>query len=273
MIFFGALFIESLLIFSTLFSRNLKVFDTSFLFFKVTISMFALYFGIAYLRAQIARKHPGYSYAKGGTLVQWYDETYAYNTEINWLKRVLANLEAINIDLARVSILVSPSGNKGRYEFELSKDFPQSIFIVTDIEIPEDHINSSGNFHYLAEDNDAINIGRYLNDIAISTVDYIWDIKGALWHNYKGKHLDDMLRAFASVLKPSGCIIIDAYEVNNFMVYINSLKKSKNRKNYLEDSTFQKIKRALKKNSFFKDNFTLIIVGDDEVRMAILKKK
>ncbi|WP_405169338.1 hypothetical protein [Paenibacillus sp. FSL H3-0286] len=271
-VFFSLLITESLLILSVFITHDSRIPYISYCLLKVTMCLFFVFFLISCLRAALANKFSGISYTKGGTLFSWYNDTYVYNQKINWLQIVLYNISEINIDFSK-KMLASPSGNKGWYEHEISKKFPESHIVVTDIKIPEDHIESSVNLQYLPQENDALNIREYLEEINISTVDYIWDIKGALWHNYKGKKLDIMLKAFSSVLKSSGGIIIDAYEVNNFKIYFNTLKKPKNRKSYLEDSTFQKIERPLKKNTFYKDNFTLIIVGDGDTRMAVLKKK
>jgi hypothetical protein len=220
----------------------------------------------------LAKKYDGIGYSKGGNLKSWYDESYDYNKRNKWQEKVLFNLEVINI-LFDKGIFVSPSANKGYYEFEFSEMYPNTQFIATDVYIPSDHQTNSNNFTYINRPNNAIFIRKYLELLDIKEVDYIWDIKGALWHNWRKNDLDKMLKALSSVLSSNGCIVFDAYNTNNIKIIFNMLRKAKNRTSYIENSTLERIEKNLRKNNFYKENFTLIIVGDGDAKMGVLKRR
>lgn len=230
---------------------------------------------LTWINEKIETKYPNIRYSPYGTLFKWYDRNYKYNQKKNWLSEVAINLLKLGIDLNLPLILISPSGNKGKYEKDLASKFPQSKFVVTDYEIPFNHEQSQNNFMYLNTENNALDIKEYLSEIGIDKVDVIWDIKGALWYSANPKvdknMLMNLLKAYYSVLSNNGSIVIDAYDYNPNKFPINDLKRAL-RIGYLEASTFSKIKRRLLVNEEVSKLFEVKFQGEGLSKIVQLKK-
>ncbi|WP_127549635.1 hypothetical protein [Paenibacillus amylolyticus] len=224
---------------------------------------------ILFISSSLSKKNTEFKYLPGGSLSDWYEPTYNYNEKISWLDYVLGKLEDEGVRLESIRIL-STSANKGKYEYEISKRYPKSKIIATDISIPKDHVGSSGNFTYLSEENNALNANSYLAKINIENVDLIWDIKGALWYSGKRKKLEILLNEYYNILDVEGVIIFDAYDYSReyFKNTLNSEAEG-----YRESSTYTRIKRKLEKSKWFNIHFDLDFIGDGEYKVAIMKKK
>lgn len=215
---------------------------------------------------------PKFSYSKYGNLENWYDKTFAYNQRKLWLNNVIHNLKDV-IQLANIKVALSPSGNQGKYEYNIAREFSKTRFIVTDISIQPDHIPSSENYEYLSAINNAMHVKTYLTNIGISKVELIWDIKGAFWHNHRSWKLNKLLKSYLSILEDNGFIVFDAYdEIEKDKIKINKRRNVSEWDSYIEDSTYTKIKKNLHRNKTFKENFNISIIGEGEAKMAVLKK-
>lgn len=214
-------------------------------------------------------------YKKGQKQEHWYDLTYEYNNANNWLDRVDSNLYTIGIDLNKLNTFVSPTGNKGKYEYQLSCKYPSTQFVVTDGEIPEDHTNSAANYKYIGSPNLAQNMKIYLNEIGISEADIIWDIKGCIWYSKRRRKLEEVLKKYYGVLSNDGFIVIDAYEISKNELKDNKKMKKRHNKcfGYIEKSTYIRIQKSLKRSKLANRLFDLTLVGEGIYRMAIFQKK
>ncbi|MDT0123851.1 hypothetical protein Q9R46_14415 [Paenibacillus sp. RRE4] len=221
-----------------------------------------------FISSVISKRYSGFKYLPGGSLSDWYEPTYIYNVKIRWLDSVLRQLEDEGVNLDSIELL-SPSANKGKYEYEISKKYPKTKVVATDITIPIDHVVTSGNFRYLSEKNNALNARNYLKKIGITNVDLIFDIKGALWHSEKFKNLENILKEYYHILNAGGAVVFDAYDFSNEYIFRLDPKIE----GYRENSTFSKIKRKLKRSEWFHNHFDMILTGEGETKVAILRKK
>ncbi|MNK43703.1 hypothetical protein D3C87_624160 [compost metagenome] len=237
------------------------------------IALLLIVYLVAFLISMAIEKDVKYKYAKGGSLYRWYDMIHKYNTKIKWLNKVIKNFkEGYGLDFSEIETFVSPSGNKGRYEKELSSKFKNTQFIVTDLNIPEDHEESTDNYIYLSQNNNAFCIKEYLSNIGVFDVNVIWDIKGAIWYNSKGKDLESILKTYYDVLSSEGIILIDGYEGTRIGAVVNIfLRRFGLNVGYPERSSFTQIRKNI--NSTILSMYDIHKVGDGKYTMYVLKKK
>ncbi|MBE7896216.1 hypothetical protein G7L40_20060 [Paenibacillus polymyxa] len=216
----------------------------------------------------LGTKHPELRYMQGADLNGWYDSTYDYNLKQNWLTKAVENLSVVGVNFSSKKIF-SPSANKGKYEYKLSQQYPDSNIVATDICVPNEHIQTSDNIVYLTEPNDALKSAECLSKMGVQKVDLIWDIKGALWHTKDISKFNSLLETYLDILSDNGAVIIDAYDFSS--KYILNLKPKN--KGYKENSTYTVIKKRLKKVSWFEEAFEVVLTGEGEAKMAVLFKK
>ncbi|WP_146615408.1 hypothetical protein [Paenibacillus pabuli] len=216
----------------------------------------------------IGSKNTEFKYSSGGELSDWYEPTYLYNKNIDWLETVLKNLQTKGLSL-QSNVILSPSANKGKYEYEISKKFPNSTVIATDIFVPNGHVTSENNFTYLSGNNNAIDARHYLKSNNIVKVDLIFDIKGALWHSGNDKNLKRILEEYYSILNKGGTIVFDAYDYS----YKYNFRMNPKSEGYRENSTLSKIEKMLNKSEWINKHFDIIPAGKGETKVAILRKK
>lgn len=225
---------------------------------------------IAYILALIilllGRKQTQLKYSFGGELSDWYEPTYLYNKSIHWLDTILNNLQTKGVSFQK-SIIFSPSANIGKYEYDISKRYPNSIVVATDITAPNDHLTTENNFTYLLGNNNAMDARNFLKGNNIDKVDIIFDIKGALW--YSDNDLERLLKEYYFILNKGGNIVFDAYGFS--LKYL--FRMNPRIYGYRENSTFSKINKKLNKSEWVFKHFEIILAGKGETKIAILRKK
>ncbi|ARR10762.1 hypothetical protein [Paenibacillus bovis] len=208
-----------------------------------------------------------------GSKRTWYDLNYEFNKKIKWTERVDALLKLSGIHLIEKEVVLSPSGNKGKYEKNLSKKYPNTTFYATDFSLLSNHETSEGNFIYLNQSNDAFHISAYTKQYDIKKIDVIWDIKGVIW--YQAQNIDDLtalLTEYYSVLSDNGIIVIDAYKFNIFKNVLSELINSKKTRYYYhEESTYSRIRDNL--NDEILQMFDIRLLEDGLCSIAVLSKK
>lgn len=231
-------------------------------------------------------------YSGEGTLNTWYDSTYEYLSKSNWIDNVCNQLlnhpvKLLDIDKENY-IFVSPSANKGRYEKEIAlKLAPYAnklTFIVSDIEEISNHESSfeheNVTYNYL-DPCDAFSIQETLNEIGINLVNCIWDRKGCAWYSVSmfnlrnRKSIEKVFETYFNVLDEGGIIIFDAENSSGFKQIWNNLKHQAFNEisSSMESSTYQRIKKYVKRSRYIQEHFDKYIVGEGIYRIVIFRKR
>lgn len=224
-------------------------------------------------------------YKKDGRLERWYDNNYEKNDPM-WIYNELIPFMSKD----REVIVLSPSANKGKYEYEaystFCKEGQDCVFIVSDIVGKSQgfYKNYEGldKFNYIAADIDA-------KDIRLSEkADVIVDFKGAIWYSLNNKptfsryeRFIEILKAYADNMKnDDSVLIVDAYKMNshlhtvkNFFTYVimrGNIKKTS--KQHEELSTSYYIKKFLKRRRIG-NLFSESISQNKELYSSFIRKK
>lgn len=207
-----------------------------------------------------------------GSKRTWYDLNYEFNKKIKWTERVDALLKLNGIHLSEKEVVLSPSGNKGKYEKDLSKKYPNTRFYTTDFSLISNHEPSEDNFIYLDQSNDAFDISTYTKQYNIKKIDVIWDIKGAIWYYPHNDDLTILLTEYYNVLSDNGIIVIDVYKFNIFKNVLSELINSKKTRYYYhEESTYSRIRGNL--NNKILQMFDIRLLEDGLCSIVVLSKK
>lgn len=201
-------------------------------FYLVSIPML-LYFA---LTIAISLK-PQNAYIKGGMLYDWYDYVLSCKGA-SWLNGIFEQLQEKGlIKYSEKLVFISPSANKGIYEKSLFKYVSQkhipNKFIVTDLSLIDNHeeneTNSSGEYIYLYEQNNAKDIQNTLQKAGEQKANIIFDSIGCLWYikelipHKKLQCMSEMIEVLAiysNALDKDGLIIIDNEPKNIFETLI-----------------------------------------------------
>jgi hypothetical protein len=186
-------------------------------------------------------------YNSNGTLSRWYSgnlKVVKPSYVADWFNAFIPQHVG---DKERL-IIASPSANRGVHELSIFDGLRNTYdvnFIASDLADIPDHVGSvnyeSSVFKYVPNRN-ALDLAAVLSENGVTSVDVIFDMKGALWHSSLHKKLKtkDVLDVYKSVLSENGVIVTDAFKTNSLMVILSHLIPFMHMS---EDSTYYKLRR------------------------------
>ncbi len=265
------------------------------LFFKLIIISLVIY--IAVFIVKCFKMFSEKSYEKGGSMEYWYDGVFIW-VGTSWTDELFCRLRDLGfVKLIQCLNIISPSGNKGKYEKHIFKEICSkginNKVIVSDLEVITDHecneVCNNNEFVYIEGCNNAINIKNTLGLVDIKKVDIIWDFRGCLWY-IKRKGIEKTVEVFEKyyeVLNNNGMIIIDGYDLTFFKFIKYWVMKNffAIQKGYGENSTYKRLSKLLNKNGgnnnlnkYINANFITVVVPvrnekGIQIPVAIFKKK
>ncbi|MFX3635894.1 MAG: hypothetical protein ACE3L7_28370 [Candidatus Pristimantibacillus sp.] len=224
-------------------------------------------------------------YSPTGRLKDWGSATRSYHAQINWLEMIYKPIKESILQIPTGPIVIlSPSANNAAYEkwiaYRLVCDFSRKITFIASDQAPVEVDRTQTirhrllNFQYWARTK-AENLHTKLAEKAIHTVDCLIDFKGILWHHItEHREVDSILHYFDQMLKPGGCIIIDAAETSAWTQYYNDMKLRLIGRisGYAEYSTFKCLTPYLEQSAIL-SGYSWKLEGQGPYRIAIFQKK
>lgn len=213
-------------------------------------------------------------YGQNGSHAYWYDFTKNNILSEEYLVYIFKTLIYTNrLSFSSECNLLSIGMNKGLYEEKLldflRKEFPTCIFKFY-------FFDSEREFQEMEHDKDIIILDKFdINDFDNKKLDIILDLRSSLWYKKynRKKHLlpwksvtQKLIKAYYSILKENGILIIDKAETLND----NRIRTArKNLKYYLQDKNAEKTAEIkcnlLLENSTYEEILKLPIVKQGEI--------